>query len=332
MFTHRMLQWLPADDYGRPMFWTQAGWGSSSDKKDYPINYFLNSSDCSPQIGYCGKQTVISDWAAQEAGALQYDMQGTLQLGVGMGGDVPVMKHPATTYDYTIKMDSDGSGSLHTMLYTHTSAVSQDKGKVVTVQKCPQQGCWPPFQPPDPPPLPSPSFSLWSSGKTWNHTTDDTRNPLNTVEIDTFKSTPTMTVYRTVEKQVWSAATPSDYDNVWIPKWRNVLLDVSTPVLGHLVIEGTLVINASSSVDITATWIEIKGGSLIIATCDSFGNILGPFEGSVNMNLIGTNEKLSAVHGENPRETPELILGKDALVMGPAVIGVMGTFIAKVPM
>jgi hypothetical protein len=45
--------------------------------------------------------------------------------------------------------------------------------------------------------------------------------------------------------------------------------------------------------------------------------------------LLGTNQKLAAIHGNDPRETPELILGREALQMGPAVLGVMGTFIAK---
>jgi hypothetical protein len=83
-------------------------------------------------------------------------------------------------------------------------------------------------------------------------------------------------------------------------------------------------------VNLTATWIEIKGGSLIIAKCDSVGNILGPFEGRAHISLLGTNQKLALKHGRDPRQTPELVLGKQALSMAPAVLGVMGTFIAKV--
>jgi hypothetical protein len=271
--------------------------------------------------------TPVANWAGTAKGAMEYDMKGTYLLGMGMGGDIPILKN-AQMDDYTIKIDDDGSGALHTLLITRQGTPAHQR-RNVKYMRCPSGGCWPPPQlPPDP--IVVKEFSLWSHRRTWFNTTYDTRNPLNKIEIDVAKSTIQSTVYKIVEKQEWAADTPSDFDNVWIPKWRHVVLDMSSPILGRLVIEGTLLINASTMVNLTATWIEIKGGSLIIAKCDSVGNILGPFEGRAHISLLGTNQKLALKHGRDPRQTPELVLGKQALSMAPAVLGVMGTFIAKV--
>ena len=225
------------------------------------------------------------------------------------------------TRKYTIKEDSDGSGALHTML------IKVPSDTILTVNKCPRAGCWPP--PPPPEVQVDTETYLWSETRTWLNTTDSFQNPLNKFVFDIAQSTLGNNKYKLAEKQQWAAGTPSNFDDVWIPKSRRVVLDVSTPILGRLIIEGILIINASSSVNLTATWIEIKGGSLIIAACDQFGNVIGPFEGRTTITLLGTNQKLAAIHGNNPRETPELILGREALQMGPAVLGVMGTFIAK---
>jgi len=320
MFTHRILQWQAADVYGRPTYWAQTGLNA------YPSNYFQNMSACSPIVGFCGKMTVMPNWASTQDGAVSFDMMGSYELGIGRGGDIPVLKSSALHKEYTIKADADGNGALFTLYATRKGASSIHQSITTEIKTCPPEGCWPPPQPPEM--EAAASFTAWSQRKTWFNTTDNTRNPLNKLEIDVEKSTPSRAVYKVAMKQEWTADIPSDFDNVWIPAWRKVLLDVSTPVLGRLVIEGTLVIN-SSSVDLTATWIEVKGGSLIIAQCDHEGNILGPFEGKTTITMLGTNEKLSSVHGNDPRETPELTLGKQALRMGPAVIGVMGTFIAK---
>jgi len=273
--------------------------------------------------------TPMANWAATELGAVQFDVKGTYQLGLGIGGDVPILKRPAKMGDYTIKMDKDGSGALHTLFISRQSSTSSHQARNIKVKRCPDDsGCWPPPQPPEV--EVDTEFSRWSQRRTWWNNTHDTRNPLNKIEIDTARSTFGNTVYKIVEKEEWAAFTPSDFENVWIPKWRKVVLDVNSPIIGRLVIEGTLLINASSSVNLTATWIELKGGTFIIAKCDSAGNILGPFEGHTHITLLGTNRKLAAVHGSDPRETPELTLGKQALPMGPAVLGVMGKFIAKV--
>ena len=110
---------------------------------------------------------------------------------------------------------------------------------------------------------------------------------------------------------------------------KKVILDVSTPILGRIVVEGTLLINDTANVNLSAVWLEIKGGKLIIATVDSSGeHVMGPFTGNTTLTLHGTNSKLAAKHGPDPRETPEVVLGEEGVPMGPATIGVFGTMIA----
>jgi hypothetical protein len=104
-------------------------------------------------------------------------------------------------------------------------------------------------------------------------------------------------------------------------------MDVSPPPLGRLVVEGTLLVNRSS-VNITAVYIEIKGGTFIIADLDSDGNVLGPYSGNCTINLLGTNDRLARVFGRDPRETPEIRLGRQAVRLGAGVLGVFGTFVA----
>jgi hypothetical protein len=104
-------------------------------------------------------------------------------------------------------------------------------------------------------------------------------------------------------------------------------LDLSPPPLGRLVVEGTLLVNRSS-VNITAIYIEIKGGTFIIADLDSDGNVLGAYSGNCTINLVGTNDRLARVFGRDPRETPEIKLGRQAVRLGAGVLGVFGTFVA----
>ncbi len=110
-----------------------------------------------------------------------------------------------------------------------------------------------------------------------------------------------------------------------------VVLDVTPPLLGRLIVEGTLVINASSHVNLSATWIELKGGSLIIAEVDSDGNVIGPFTGYTEITIAGNNPRLAvnAGHGDNPRDVPELLLGREGVQVGSGVLGVMGKLVAK---
>ncbi len=80
---------------------------------------------------------------------------------------------------------------------------------------------------------------------------------MNVVFEDTSRNTFTV-----LERQTWNASTPGDGDNVWIPPWKQVRLDVSTRSISRLLIEGTLVINGTDAVNLTATYVEIKGGKV----------------------------------------------------------------------
>ncbi len=104
-------------------------------------------------------------------------------------------------------------------------------------------------------------------------------------------------------------------------------MDVSLPPLGRLVVEGTLLVNRSS-VNITAVYIEIKGGTFIIADLDADGNVVGAYSGNCTISLLGTNDRLTRVFGRDPRQTPEVRLGRQAVRLGAGVIGVFGTFVA----
>lgn len=171
---------------------------------------------------------------------------------------------------------------------------------------------------------------MWSSPETWSNLTSHPNNPLNTLVKDNAASSAAgKTILKLNQVQKWDADVPSDYDSVWIPEWAKVILDVSTPILGRLVIEGTLIINSSSTVDLTATYLEIKGGKLLIASFDSFGNMTGRFDdGKVQITLLGTNPHLSSQFGPDPRLTPRISLGQAGLELGSATLGVFGTFIA----
>jgi hypothetical protein len=98
-------------------------------------------------------------------------------------------------------------------------------------------------------------FSPWSSPVTWANTTSHPANPL--VELETVEVSPGRFEFTVLEPVPWVDGVPSDGEDVWIPSWKQVVLDVSTPVLGRVVVEGVLLINASSVVDLKATWIEV---------------------------------------------------------------------------
>jgi hypothetical protein len=104
-------------------------------------------------------------------------------------------------------------------------------------------------------------------------------------------------------------------------------LDVSPPPLGRLVIEGALLIN-STSVNLTAVYIEIKGGTLTIADLNADGGVVRPYSGTCVITLTGTNAQLARVFGRDPRETPEIRLGVQAVRMGAGVLGVFGSLVA----
>ncbi len=105
------------------------------------------------------------------------------------------------------------------------------------------------------------------------------------------------------------------------------MLDVSPPPLGRLVIEGSLLIN-SSSVNLSAVYIEIKGGTFAIANLDSNGDVIGAYSGRCTITLLGTNACMTRIYGRDPRSTPEVKLGQQALRLGAGVLGVFGSFLA----
>jgi hypothetical protein len=106
-----------------------------------------------------------------------------------------------------------------------------------------------------------------------------------------------------------------------------VILDVSTPILGRLIVEGTLIIN-DTSVNLTAVYMEIKGGNLIIASTDQDGRVVGPYNGNCTITMLGTNDKLSRIYGPDPRKPPTLLLGNEKVPHASGVIGVFGNFTA----
>jgi hypothetical protein len=124
-------------------------------------------------------------------------------MGLGMGGDVPIFKRSPSHLKYTIKEDSDGSGALHTML------IKMPSQTILTVNKCPKAGCWPP--PPPPEVKVDTETYLWSETRTWLNTTDSFQNPLNKFVFDIAHSTLGNNKYKLAEKQQWAAGTPSNF-------------------------------------------------------------------------------------------------------------------------
>jgi hypothetical protein len=90
----------------------------------------------------------------------------------------------------------------------------------------------------------------------------------------------------------WSALTtwlneepPLDGDVVWIPSGQVILLDVYTPVLLVLYIEGSLYFDSSRPVSIDATYIFVYGGLLQAGTAEQ------PYEQSAVITLHGDRYK-----------------------------------------
>jgi hypothetical protein len=106
-----------------------------------------------------------------------------------------------------------------------------------------------------------------------------------------------------------------------------VVLDISPPPLSRLVIEGTLILNDTSA-NLTAVYIELKGGELIIASTDAAGVPVGPYTGRCIITLPGTNPLLTSAYGPDPRDTPALNLGREGVMMGTGVLGVFGRLTA----
>ena len=337
LITMRFIQWKVADDYGRPLYWmrvrdTPAGGGyymadafGATSWSDVSAMNYEATSKCDGTTGYCGKVEQVADWQHQDL-----DQLGTYQAGDGSAGNVPVPAPDADVFSYTVKEDASGDAALVTMLLVNGGLAQKHVAAEIYVNTCPADGCWPAPPPPKPKEKVKLFFQKWSSAETWSNTTNHPNNPLNSLVKDEAASAATgKTIFKVGEVQEWPAKVPSDYDNVWIPEWSKVILDVSSPILGRLIIEGTLIINSSSTVDLTATFIEVKGGKLLVAAFDSFGNITGPYNhGKVNIKLLGTNSQLSGEFGSDPRLTPRVPLGQEGLELGSSTLGVFGTFLA----
>jgi hypothetical protein len=88
-----------------------------------------------------------------------------------------------------------------------------------------------------------------------------------------------------------------------------------------------LLIN-DTSVNLTAVYFEIRGGRLVIAQTDAYGNVIGPYTGQCTLTLVGTNPQLSRVNGADPRQTPSLHFGREGVELGSGILGVFGEFLA----
>ena len=100
-----------------------------------------------------------------------------------------------------------------------------------------------------------------------------------------------------------------------------VILDTSTPILGRVIVEGMLLVNDTSA-ELTAVYLEIRGGQLVIAQTDAAGNIVGPYLGKCTFTLLGTNAQLSRLNGADPRQTPALHFGREGVELGAGVLGI----------
>lgn len=90
----------------------------------------------------------------------------------------------------------------------------------------------------------------------------------------------------------WSALTswlnqepPLDGDLVYIPDGQVILLDMNTPLLTAVIIEGALYFDPTKDLTMDASYIFVNGGSLIIGTHEH------PFEKQVNITLHGDRYK-----------------------------------------
>jgi hypothetical protein len=97
------------------------------------------------------------------------------------------------------------------------------------------------------------------------------------------------------------------------------------------VIEGTLLVNGTSaagSAQLSAVFVEIKGGRLVIASTDSGGRVVGPYNGNFTLTLMGTNPRLESMYGLNPRQVPALSFGREGVRLAAGSLGIFGEFTA----
>jgi len=86
----------------------------------------------------------------------------------------------------------------------------------------------------------------------------------------------------------WSALTswknqepPVEGDLVWVPQGQVIMLDVFTPVLTALIIEGSVYVDTEKDVSVDATYIFVMGGVFQIGTADQ------PYERNATITLHG---------------------------------------------
>lgn len=312
-FTQRFIQFRANDGYGRNLMWTRLG-----NNQDWGLNWAYNASSCTEGIG-CGTIQQNDAYAP-----VVTDSRAIYTAGVGASGNLAVPSMLSSKdRSWTFQKDADGNGGQ----YTHQiNGIDGHQSYDVTVEQCPRAGCWPP-PPPPPPPPPDTTLVKWSDPYAWLNLTTSVLNPHNKIKYVKNRDGSVDATVR--ESQVWAASVPGEFENVWIPSWRRVVLDVAkTPVLGHLIVEGVLVINSTQSVELTVTYLEIRGGTVLIATADANSTAVGDFEGRCTIKLVGTNSRLRAIHG-GPRETPQIARGKQGVVQASGMIGVFGTLIAR---
>ena len=175
----------------------------------YPTNYLYNTTACSPFTG-CGQIDPIPNYPY-----LDSDVMAVYNGGQVSPGNVPIPPDGSRTW--TVLPDGDGSGALVTILAQGGTSASHVAFNV-NILSCPAAGCWPPPQ--APPTLAESTFSMWSDSATWNGTLDHPANPLNTLgSVPGPKGQIRVVV---VSSQNWSATTPSQGANVWIPPWKKV--------------------------------------------------------------------------------------------------------------
>ena len=93
-------------------------------------------------------------------------------------------------------------------------------------------------------------------------------------------------VYQYIDR--WSALTswknqepPVDGDLVWVPQGQVIMLDVFTPVLTALLIQGSVYVDTQKDVSVDATYIFVMGGVFQIGTADQ------PYERNATITLHG---------------------------------------------
>ncbi len=193
-----------SDSWKRPLYRMDMG-----TSRPYPINYVYNTTACSQFTG-CGQIDVVPGYPY-----LDSDVMAVYNEGLVLPGRVPIPPDGSRTW--TVLADGDSSGALVTLLAQGGSTASH-VAFPVTIWPCPAAGCWPPPQ--APPTTPESTFSKWSDAATWAGTLDHPANPLNILgSVPGPKGQIHVVV---VSSQNWTAMTPSQGVNVWIPPWKKV--------------------------------------------------------------------------------------------------------------